>query len=150
MRDNAFNGDGITVYGPNMNLVKDPRWGRSQEVYSEDPALTSALTMGYVTGIQGSTPNATQKDPKYMQAGACWCEPVAFCRFFLLHCPFSSSACWLIFGGRWIFGSKHYVAYDVEGGGGLPSRVYFDAKVDTRSFCKHTSNPRQTFIARDL
>ena len=27
MRDNAFNGDGITVYGPNMNLVKDPRWG---------------------------------------------------------------------------------------------------------------------------
>ena len=44
---------------------------RSQEVYSEDPRLSSALTMGYVTGIQGSTYNATQKDPKYMQAGAC-------------------------------------------------------------------------------
>ena len=49
----------------------DPRWGRSQEVYSEDPRLTSALTMGYVTGIQGAEPNATQKDPHYMQAGAC-------------------------------------------------------------------------------
>ena len=93
MRDNAFNGDGITVYGPNMNLVKgapartaasfhlpqwsdsavraDPRWGRSMEVYSEDPRLSSALTMGYVTGIQGAEPNATQKDPHYMQAGAC-------------------------------------------------------------------------------
>ena len=34
MRENAFNGDSITVYGPNMNLVKDPRWGRAQEVYS--------------------------------------------------------------------------------------------------------------------
>ena len=49
----------------------DPRWGRSQEVYSEDPRLSSALTMGYVTGIQGAEPNATQKDPHYMQAGAC-------------------------------------------------------------------------------
>eukprot|EP01043_Picozoa_sp_COSAG02_P042576 COSAG02_NODE_3628_length_6450_cov_12.534876_8_plen_49_part_00 len=41
------------------------------EVYSEDPRLTSALTMGYVTGIQGASYNATQKDAKYMQAGAC-------------------------------------------------------------------------------
>jgi beta-glucosidase len=84
--------------------VKDPRWGRSQEVYSEDPRLSSALTMGYVTGIQGASYNATQKDPHYMQAGAC---------------------------------CKHYVAYDLEGNGGLPSRVYFDARVDTRSFWEH-------------
>ena len=96
MRDNAFNGDGITVYGPNMNLVKDPRWGRAQEVYSEDPRLTSALTVGYVTGIQGAHLNGTQKDASYMQAGAC---------------------------------CKHYVAYDVEGNGPLPSRVFFDAQV---------------------
>eukprot|EP00039_Didymoeca_costata_P007118 m.96434 g.96434 ORF g.96434 m.96434 type:complete len:835 (+) comp13547_c1_seq2:207-2711(+) len=104
MRDNAFNGDGITVYGPNMNLVKDPRWGRAQEVYSEDPKLSSDLTMGYVNGIQGAYPNATQKDKTYMQAGAC---------------------------------CKHYVAYDLEGNGPLPSRVFFDANVSTRSFWEH-------------
>eukprot|EP01051_Picozoa_sp_SAG22_P024282 SAG22_NODE_6664_length_825_cov_1.407713_1_plen_237_part_01 len=100
----AINGDGITVYGPNMNLVKDPRWGRSMEVYSEDPRLSAGLTVGYVTGIQGMAYNGTQLDKDYMQAGAC---------------------------------CKHYVAYDLEGNGGLPSRVYFDAQVDTRSFWEH-------------
>lgn len=44
-----------TDAGPNMNLVKDPRWGRAQEVYSEDVRLSSALTIGYVTGIQGAS-----------------------------------------------------------------------------------------------
>jgi len=34
------NGVGITMYAPNMNLVRDPRWGRAQEVYSEDPCLS--------------------------------------------------------------------------------------------------------------
>jgi beta-glucosidase len=71
VRETAFNGAGITVYGPNMNLVRDPRWGRSQEVYSEDPRLSSALTVGYVTGVQGAAYNGTQDDPDYMQAAAC-------------------------------------------------------------------------------
>ena len=104
LRENAFNGAGITVYGPNMNLVKDPRWGRAQEVYSEDPCLSSALTIGYVTGIQGLRANGSRVDPNYLRAGAC---------------------------------CKHFVAYDLEGNGGLPSRVYFDADVDTRSAWEH-------------
>merc|ERR1712166_992641 len=78
MRDNAFNGDSITVYGPNMNLLKDPRWGRAQEVYSEDPRLSSALTIGYVTGIQGAAQNGTQRDSRYLQAGACCKHLVAY------------------------------------------------------------------------
>ena len=114
MRDNAFNGDGITVYGPNMNLVKDPRWGRAQEVYSEDPRLSSALTVGYVTGIQGASADGTQNDPAYMQAGAC---------------------------------CKHYVAYDLEGNGPLPSRVFFDSQVDTRSFWEHYMPVRKSPLA---
>ena len=46
------NGMGLTLYGPNMNLVRDPRWGRNQEVYSEDVRLSSALTVAFVAGIQ--------------------------------------------------------------------------------------------------
>eukprot|EP01084_Bolivina_argentea_P093488 168142_1 len=48
----TFNGAGLTAYGPNMNLVRDPRWGRSQEVYSEDPRLTAHLTHHFVRGYQ--------------------------------------------------------------------------------------------------
>lgn len=48
-----------------MNLVRDPRWGRAQEVYSEDPALTSALTYSFVTAIQERDCNG------YMRAAAC-------------------------------------------------------------------------------
>jgi beta-glucosidase len=47
------------------------RWGRAQEVYSEDPRLTSALTIGYVTGIQGDQYNGTANDPNYALAAAC-------------------------------------------------------------------------------
>lgn len=39
---------------PNMNMVRDPRWGRAQEVYSEDPALSSGLTYNFITGAQGN------------------------------------------------------------------------------------------------
>ena len=44
---------GITMYGPNINLVRDPRWGRSQEVYGECPTLTGKLTVPFVRGAQG-------------------------------------------------------------------------------------------------
>lgn len=57
-------------------LVRDPRWGRNQEVYSEDPRLTSVLTHGYVAGIQ----NGGSWDPPpgggVLQAGAC-CKHLA-------------------------------------------------------------------------
>jgi beta-glucosidase len=48
---------GITLWSPNVNIFRDPRWGRGQETYGEDPFLTSRMGVGFVTGIQGDDPN---------------------------------------------------------------------------------------------
>ena len=53
------NGCGITLYAPNVNLVRDPRWGRAEEVYGEDPHLTAELAVGMVTGLQGNAEGST-------------------------------------------------------------------------------------------
>jgi hypothetical protein len=42
----------LNVWGPDINLARDPRWGRAQEVASEDPTLTAAFALGYVAGMQ--------------------------------------------------------------------------------------------------
>ena len=44
---------GITIWSPNINIFRDPRWGRGQETYGEDPYLTAELGVQYVRGIQG-------------------------------------------------------------------------------------------------
>eukprot|EP01084_Bolivina_argentea_P317675 550826_1 len=64
----TFNGAGLTAYGPNMNLVRDPRWGRAQEVYGEDPRLSAHLTYHFVTGYQY---NGTQNDKYILLASCC-------------------------------------------------------------------------------
>ena len=51
---------GLTFWSPNINIFRDPRWGRGQETYGEDPFLTSKLGVAFVTGLQGD-------DPKYFQ-----------------------------------------------------------------------------------
>ncbi|HWC59055.1 MAG TPA: glycoside hydrolase family 3 C-terminal domain-containing protein, partial [Verrucomicrobiae bacterium] len=66
---NAHNGDskwwdGLTFWTPNINIFRDPRWGRGQETYGEDPLLTSEIGIQFVQGIQGD-------DPNYMLAMAC-------------------------------------------------------------------------------
>jgi len=45
---------GITIWSPNINIFRDPRWGRGQETYGEDPYLTAELGVEYVKGIQGN------------------------------------------------------------------------------------------------
>ncbi|AEJ18761.1 glycoside hydrolase family 3 N-terminal domain-containing protein [Gracilinema caldarium] len=55
---------GLTFWAPNINIFRDPRWGRGQETYGEDPVLTSRLGTAYVRGLQGS-------DPYYLRAAAC-------------------------------------------------------------------------------
>ena len=55
---------GLTFWTPNINIFRDPRWGRGQETYGEDPLLTSEIGIEFVKGIQGD-------DPKYMLAMAC-------------------------------------------------------------------------------
>lgn len=55
---------GLTYWTPNINIFRDPRWGRGQETYGEDPFLTGEIGVEFVKGIQGD-------NPKYMLAMAC-------------------------------------------------------------------------------
>jgi beta-glucosidase len=55
---------GLTYWTPNINIFRDPRWGRGQETYGEDPFLTAMLGRAFVRGLQGN-------DPKYLKAAAC-------------------------------------------------------------------------------
>src|SRR5579871_2308315 len=48
---------GLTVWSPNINIFRDPRWGRGQETYGEDPFLTARLGVAFVTGMQGDDPH---------------------------------------------------------------------------------------------
>ena len=106
-RNVKCNGCGITAYAPNLNLVRDPRWGRAQEVYTEDPILMSELVTSFVTGLQNTTDarkagsHSSSNDGSYLQAGAC---------------------------------CKHWAVYDIEGGAGTEDRYHFDAQVDGRNF----------------
>ena len=53
--------EGLDFWAPNVNIFRDPRWGRGQETYGEDPFLTGRMAVAFVTGIQGD-------DPKYYLA----------------------------------------------------------------------------------
>lgn len=55
---------GLTFWTPNINIFRDPRWGRGQETYGEDPYLTAQLGIAFVKGLQGD-------HPKYLKAAAC-------------------------------------------------------------------------------
>jgi beta-glucosidase len=48
---------GVTFWAPNINIFRDPRWGRGQETYGEDPFLTGRMAVAFVTGMQGDDPN---------------------------------------------------------------------------------------------
>ena len=54
---------GLTFWSPNVNIFRDPRWGRGHETYGEDPYLTGTLAVPFIKGIQG--------DGEYMKAAAC-------------------------------------------------------------------------------
>ena len=54
---------GLTFWSPNINIFRDPRWGRGQETYGEDPYLTGTLGCAFVRGLQG--------DGEFMKAAAC-------------------------------------------------------------------------------
>jgi len=48
---------GLTFWSPNINIFRDPRWGRGQETYGEDPYLTSRMAVAFITGMQGNDPH---------------------------------------------------------------------------------------------
>ena len=55
---------GLTFWSPNINIFRDPRWGRGQETYGEDPFLTASMGVAFIKGLQGT-------DPRYLKASAC-------------------------------------------------------------------------------
>ncbi len=55
---------GLTYWSPNINIFRDPRWGRGHETYGEDPFLTGQMGIAFITGLQGD-------DPKYLKLSAC-------------------------------------------------------------------------------
>lgn len=55
---------GLTFWSPNINIFRDPRWGRGMETYGEDPFLTGKMGTAYACGLQG-------RDPFYLKAAAC-------------------------------------------------------------------------------
>lgn len=59
---------GLSFWTPNINIFRDPRWGRGQETYGEDPFLTSRMGVAVVNGLQGNKNNI---DSKYMKLLAC-------------------------------------------------------------------------------
>ncbi|MDE2163356.1 MAG: glycoside hydrolase family 3 C-terminal domain-containing protein [Alphaproteobacteria bacterium] len=62
--------EGLDFWAPNINIFRDPRWGRGQETYGEDPFLTAQMAVGYVTGMQGSNPRYYRaiSTPKHFDA----------------------------------------------------------------------------------
>ncbi len=54
---------GLTYWTPNINIFRDPRWGRGQETYGEDPFLTATMGVAYIKGLQG--------DGEFLKSGAC-------------------------------------------------------------------------------
>jgi len=55
---------GLTFWTPNINIYRDPRWGRGQETYGEDPYLTARMGVAFIQGLQGN-------DPRHLKAAAC-------------------------------------------------------------------------------
>ena len=55
---------GLTFWSPNVNIFRDPRWGRGQETWGEDPFLTGEMASAFVSGLQGD-------HPRYLKAAAC-------------------------------------------------------------------------------
>lgn len=64
---------GTSFWTPNINIFRDPRWGRGQETYGEDPYLTERMGLAVVAGLQGLDPNNGFKrlDPQYYKLLAC-------------------------------------------------------------------------------
>lgn len=91
---------GLTFWTPNINIVRDPRWGRGQETPGEDPILSAVYAANFVKGLQEG------EDPKHLKASAC-------CKHFTAYI---------------VFAFFFIVSYDLEDWMGI-ERHNFDARV---------------------
>ena len=62
---------GLSFWTPNINIFRDPRWGRGQETYGEDPYLTERMGLAVVNGLQGQSINGKSENGKYKKLLAC-------------------------------------------------------------------------------
>ena len=62
---------GLSFWTPNINIFRDPRWGRGQETYGEDPYLTTRMGLAVVRGLQGYSYDGERPNTKYSKAFAC-------------------------------------------------------------------------------
>jgi beta-glucosidase len=67
---NVYKGKGLTYWSPTINIARDPRWGRNEESYSEDPYLLSRMGVAFIKGMQGNDPYylKTISTPKHFMA----------------------------------------------------------------------------------
>lgn len=69
---NAGQAEGMTFWAPNINIFRDPRWGRGQETAGEDPLVNAKYAVAYVRGLQGDSFNGGNKlIGQRLQASAC-------------------------------------------------------------------------------
>lgn len=65
-------GGGLNIYGPTINIIRDPRWGRNSETVSEDPYWTGVYSATFIRGLQEG------EDPRYVKIAGC-------CKHFLAY-----------------------------------------------------------------
>lgn len=106
---------GLTFWAPNINIFRDPRWGRGQETPGEDPMVTSAYAIEYVKGFQGQNQRGIGEGNKHRFGKS---------RFLKDDDDDERS-------GNLMLSAccKHYTAYDLEKWGGY-TRYDFNAKVN--------------------
>ena len=67
---NAGQASGMTFWAPNINIFRDPRWGRGQETPGEDPLMTGKYSVAYVRGLRGNVEQGGKLHGR-LQASAC-------------------------------------------------------------------------------
>ncbi|KAL6660639.1 hypothetical protein ACP70R_001674 [Stipagrostis hirtigluma subsp. patula] len=75
---NIGQAEGLTMWSPNVNIFRDPRWGRGQETPGEDPAVASRYAAAFVRGLQGSGSNTNSPPPPVLQTSACCKHATAY------------------------------------------------------------------------
>ncbi|KAJ1261936.1 hypothetical protein BS78_09G067000 [Paspalum vaginatum] len=75
---NIGQAEGLTMWSPNVNIFRDPRWGRGQETPGEDPAVASRYAAAFVRGLQGSASNTRSAPPPVLQTSACCKHATAY------------------------------------------------------------------------
>ena len=100
---------GLTYWSPNINIFRDPRWGRGQETYGEDPYLTGRMGVAFVTGMQGD-------DPRYLKV-------VATPKHYAVHSGPEPAAARLRRQGERVRPRQHVPARVPGGGGGGQGRL---------------------------